>query len=137
VLLISKIHELPGAGAGAGASGSAKTAISPKANGAAGKAVPAASTHAAGKPNGKAAPASGDDLDGNIISALQLHFAENDAPIPGKDIAKIVFTYFKKADNGLVGLENKAVARASKQDFRQSLNESGFVYDGSTLALAE
>jgi len=134
VLLISKIHELPGAS-------SAKPATTAKPNGSAGKATasPAASTStstSAAKPNGKAAPVAGDDLDGNIITALQLHLAETEgSSIPSKDIAKVVFAYFKA--NGMDALANKAVARASKQELRSALNDSGFVYDGATLGLAE
>jgi hypothetical protein len=131
VLLVSKIHALPGA--------DNATTAKAASTGKAATAKPAASTPAthaaAGKPNGKATPVAGDDLDGNIITALQLHLAETGEPIPAKDIAKVVFKYFK--DNGMDALANKAVARASKQELRSALNDSGFVYDGQTLGLAE
>lgn len=124
VLLVTKLYSLPEA------ESSVPTKAAPKS--AVGK--PAASVSTAPKPNGKASPVAGDDLDGSIVTALQLHLAETDAAIPAKDIAKVVFKYFK--DNAMDALANKAVARSSKQDFRSALNESGFVYDGSTLGLA-
>jgi hypothetical protein len=132
VLLVSKIHALPGADNATPAKPASKPASAGKAVSAS---TPATHTTAAGKPNGKATPVAGDDLDGNIITALQLHLAETGEAIPAKDIAKVVFKYFK--DNGMDALANKAVARASKQELRSALNDSGFVYDGQTLALAE
>jgi hypothetical protein len=122
VLLVSKIHALPGA------DNATASAAKPASTGKTTTAKPAATTPAThttvGKPNGKATPVAGDDLDGNIITALQLHLAEAGEAIPAKD-------------NGMDALANKAVARASKQELRSALNDSGFVYDGQTLALAE
>jgi len=130
VLLVSKIIALPGA------EGAKTTTASAKPNGAAaGQSV--SSKTVGGKPNGKAttaAPAA-DDLDEQIMTALKLHLAEQDGPVPAKAIAKAVFEYFNA--NDMKALANKAVARASKQELRNALNDNGFVYDGSTLALGE
>jgi hypothetical protein len=132
VLLVSKLNALPGADT---ATTSTKAA-GYKAAGSSGKATSTpAPAHAAGKPNGKATPVAGDDLDSHIITALQLHLSEAGEAVPVKVIAKAVFEYFKA--NGMEALANKAVARASKQELRQALNDNGFVYDGATLALAE
>jgi hypothetical protein len=131
VLLVSKIYSLPGA----------DTANTPART--TGSKVPAktASTAkpAGGKPNGQAAGATAaigvDELDEHIVTALKLHLAEAGGPVPAKVIAKAVFEYFNA--NDMKPSANKAVARSSKQEFRALLNDNGFVYDGSTLALAE
>ena len=133
VLLVSKIHALPGA---EDAKPAASAKVGPKP--VAGKNAPATATSAktvSGKANGAAAPVQGDDLDEHIATALKLHLAEAGEPIAAKIMAKVVFEYFNA--NDMKALANKAVARSSKQEFRQSLNDNGFVYDGSTLALAE
>lgn len=122
VLLVSKIHVLPGSGSGSTARG---------ASGAGAKTGSGAAKTTA-KPNGHAAAAAassanaGDDVDASIYTALQLHLAELGEPMPVKGMAKVVFDYFKA--NGLDG-GNKAVARCSKQDFRASLADNGIVYD--------
>lgn len=136
VLLVSKIHTLPGAGGAAG--GATKAAAKP----AAGKPGVAASASAGktvgGKTNGAAAtPPSGDDvLAQHIYTALQLHLGEVGEPIAVKAMPKVAFDYFKS--EGLEG-GNKAVALCNKQSFRASLAENGIAYDpdAGTVALAE
>lgn len=136
VLLVSKIHSLPGADAGTTTPTPAKTAGK-----SATKTAAAASgtKPAGGKPNGAAATTAAangtDDIDEHIVTALKLHLAEAGEAVPAKAIAKAVFEYFNA--NDMKPLANKAVARSGKQEFRALLNDNGFVYDGSTLALAE
>jgi len=131
VLLVSKIYSLPGA----------DTAGAPARKGGVGGKAPAKSASTAkpisGKPNGQAAATTSvsDELDEHIVTALKLHLAEAGEPVPAKVIAKAVFEYFNA--NDMKPSANKAVARSSKQEFRALLNDNGFVYDGSTLALAE
>lgn len=126
VLLVSKINALPGAGASAGAGAKRSGAVAGKAN------APAA---AVGKPNGKSTPVASDDLDSQIISALTIGLSDGE-PVAIKNASKIVYEHFNN-DTGLKALATKAVSRLSRQDFRQSLGDHGFVYDGSTLALAQ
>lgn len=131
VLLVSKIHALPGADAKA-------QSIGKGAKPAPGKALSPASKTLSGKVNGQAASAaSGDDaLAEHIYTALQLHLGEVGEPIPVKSMHKVTFDYFKA--NQLDGT-NKAVALCNKQSFRASLADNGIVYDSDagTLALAE
>jgi hypothetical protein len=131
VLLVSKIHELPGNGAGK-PSASAKPTI--------GKAATTTTTKAAGgKPNGAAAhttaAAATDEMDDDIVNALRAGLPSDGTPVAIKEVPKIVYQYFN--DNGMKGKPaNDAVAKVNKQSFKQGLVELGFVYDGSTLALA-
>lgn len=130
VLLVSKIHALPGA-----------DTVAPKAT--AGKPTmggkPAAAT-VSGKPNGKAtgataaaSPASDID-DADLYAALRGGIPEGDT-IQVKEIAKLVFGYYN--ENGMEKLANKAVARAGTQAFRATLNDNGFVYEPPVLGLSE
>jgi hypothetical protein len=136
VLLVSKIHTLPGA-SGSG-QGQITGKVAPKAAVAGNKASPSAGKTTGGKPNGQAAtPPSGDDvLAQHIYTALQLHLGEAGEPIPVKAMPKVAFDYFKA--EGLEG-GNKAVALCNKQSFRASLADNGIVYDSDagTVALAD
>jgi hypothetical protein len=137
VLVVDKVYSLPGAGGsgGVGRAGAGKpaTAAAPKSP------ASASATRAAagGKANGAATTSAvqADDLDTHIITALTLAVGESEGPMPVKNIAKVVFNYFN--ENSMKELANKAVARANKQELRQSLNDNGFVYDGATLVAAE
>ncbi|HXN71605.1 MAG TPA: hypothetical protein VN861_03520 [Candidatus Acidoferrales bacterium] len=137
VLLVSKIHSLPGADTVAPAKSPTKPAVGAK---------PGAAATVSGKPNGKAvghaaaaaaatttAPASDID-DADLYSALRGGIPEGET-IQVKEIAKLVFGYYN--ENGMDKLANKAVARSATQAFRSTLNDNGFVYEPPTLGLAE
>jgi hypothetical protein len=124
LLLVSKIHSLPGA------EGAGKSA--PKA--AAGKSSPATSTKAAGgKPNGAATEtkaAAADDIDTTLVAALTEALAEND-PLPKKELLKLASAAFKGTPQ-----HSKAIARSNAADFLKSLPDNGINFDGSEFSLA-
>ena len=134
VLLVSKIHSLPGADTVAPAKSPAKPGVGAK---------PTAST-VSGKPNGKAVghaaataaasvPATDID-DADLYEALRGEIPAGET-IPVKYIAKAVFAYYNA--NGMEKLASKAVVRSGTQAFRSTLNDNGFVYEPPTLGLAE
>lgn len=123
VLLVTKIHSLPGAKGAAMVQG--------KANGAAAKT-------ASGKTNGAAvaasAAASSDDVDSKITEVLQAALLE-ESPIAKKDIGKTVFKALS-AEGLPTAQVNKHVMRSNAADFLKSLAEVGIVFDGKELGLA-
>ena len=129
VLLVSKIHALPGA----------DTATK-------GKSSPAAATKAAagGKANGAAATtpsaattASGDSdaVDTELVPAVMAALAENDGQLMKKDLIKIANDTFNTPE--LKSLRNKAIGRANQPAFMAKLQESGVNVDGAKLSLSE
>ena len=120
LLLVSKIHSLPGA----------DTASKP-ATKAAGK--PVAGTKAAsGKPNGAAAAitTAADDIDSVLIAKLMEALAETD-PLPKKSLLQLASGAFKGTPQ-----HSKAIARSNSSEFLKSLPESGISFDGAQFSLA-
>lgn len=119
LLLVSKIHSLPGADAPAKGVAKGKAA------------APAATKAAGGKPNGAAAAtAAADDIDSVLIAKLTEALAEND-PLPKKSLLQIASGAFKGTPQ-----HSKAIARSNSPEFLKSLGESGISYDGAQFSLA-
>src|SRR5208337_4284163 len=118
VLLVSKIHSLPGADV----KGTAKVA---------GKAVASAKT-VGGKANGQAATAATsatDEIDAVLVEKLMEALAEND-PLPKKSLLQIANGAFKGTPQ-----HSKAIARSNNAEFLKSLGESGIAFDGAQFSL--
>jgi hypothetical protein len=119
VLLVSKIHSLPGA----------DTKTTTKAAGA-GKAA----ATVGGKPNGKAAPATAasgnDEIDNVLVEKLMEALAEND-PLPKKALLQLASGAFKGTP-----LHSKAIARSNNAAFLSSLSDNGINFDGAQFSLA-
>lgn len=117
VLLVSKIHSLPGA--------DTKTA---------GKAGGKATAAVGGKTNGKAAPAAtaaaNDDIDTVLVEKLTEALAETD-PLPKKALLQLASGAFKGTPQ-----HSKAIARSNNADFLKNLGESGINFDGAQFSLA-
>ena len=122
VLLVSKIHELPGA---------AKSA----------KPVAKAPVKAAAAPAAQA-PASSNgsgDLDDEISTVLMEHFASGNTSLAKKDVTKLIFTAFDPKTSGMSMKDRSArITRAGKEVFLTAFAEAnGLEYDGATLTMAE
>jgi hypothetical protein len=117
VLLVSKIHSLPGA----------DTKTTTKATGKATAAV-------GGKANGKAAPATAnsgnDEIDTVLVEKLMEALAEND-PLPKKALLQLASGAFKGTP-----LHSKAIARSNNAAFLSSLSDNGINFDGAQFSLA-
>lgn len=122
VLLVTKIHSLPGTAKGAAP---AKASVGTKAAG--------------GKPNGAATAittataSAGDDIDAKVTEVLQAALMEN-SPIAKKDIGKLVFQALT-AEKLPTAQVNKHVMRSGAADFLKSLAEIGIAFDGKELSL--
>lgn len=120
VLLVTKIHHLPGAKGTAPVKAAAGTkAAGGKANGAAAAATTTASA--------------GDDIDAKVTEVLQAALMEN-SPIAKKDIGKLVFQALT-AEKLPTAQVNKHVMRSGAADFLKSLAEIGIGFDGKELSL--
>jgi hypothetical protein len=119
VLLVSKIHSLPGTDT----KSAAKTTAKPGA---------VATTKAAGgKPNGAAATtAASDDIDAVLVEKLIEALGETD-PLPKKSLLQLASAAFKGTPQ-----HSKAIARSNAADFLKSLGDSGIGYDGAQFTLA-
>lgn len=123
VLLVSKIHSLPGADT-KGTAGAGKVA---------GK-VGGATKTAGGKPNGAAAAepdSEVDAIDAALIGALTEALADTD-PLPKKALLKLASDAFK----GQGKLHSQAIARSNNPVFLKSLVDSGIAFDGAQFSLA-
>jgi hypothetical protein len=113
VLVVSKIHSLPGA--------DTKKPL--------GKATATTAKPAGGKANGAAAEAP-NDIDSALIAALMEALAEND-PLPKKSLLQLASGAFKGTP-----LHSKAIARSNSADFLKSLPDNGISFDGAQFSLA-
>jgi hypothetical protein len=117
VLLVSKIHSLPGADTKTAAKGAGKAAAA-----------------VGGKANGKAAPAAAsaanDDIDTVLVEKLTEALAETD-PLPKKALLQLASGAFKGTPQ-----HSKAIARSNNAEFLKSLGESGIAFDGAQFSLA-
>jgi len=124
VLLVSKIHSLPGADTKKAPLGKAATGT-------------AATTKAAGgKPNGAAKTTASDtesEIDAKLIEGLQEALAESDT-LPLKDVMKIAVSKFKGTN-----LNSDAIKRSRNMAFLDQFKGDGYEgikFDGSEFSLA-
>jgi hypothetical protein len=120
VLLVSKIHSLPGADS---KQAPAKAAVNKTAS--VGKSVT--------KTNSGAAAAELDpnaEIDAVLIEKLTEALAEND-PLPKKNLLQIASGAFKGTPS-----HSKAIQRANQADFLKSLPASGISFNGAEFSLA-
>jgi hypothetical protein len=146
VLIVSKIHALPGAEApakpataGTGAGAKTKAAVGGKPNGQA--------TTKAAAPAGNTVAAVDEEVAAKITELATEVVVMGSAPdgftiaegnvVPKKDFLKMVFATFKGMEGSTPALCNKAVNLAGNQEFLKSLAESGIAYDGVSLKPAE
>jgi len=122
VLIVNKIHALPGTKSAAPAS---KAAVGGKANGAA----TTAKTTAA-KP---ADAGDFDDVDEILVPAVLEALGDAEGGLEKKQLVKIANTVFNTAENK--ALRNKAIGRANQPGFMAKLEESGVTVDGARLSL--
>jgi len=123
IVLVSKVHSLPG---------------TESAGKATGKAAPATKTAAAaaagGKANGAAKPATKDaatdEIDTVLTSAIIEALGETD-PLPKKSLLQIASAAFKGTPS-----HSKAIARVNSAEFIKSLTESGVSTDGAQFSQA-
>lgn len=141
VLVVSKIHSLPGTtGTGTGATTAPAKAAGKAGTG--GGPSPATSKAAGGKANGAvastsaAAAAAGDNeaVDTELVPAVLASLSEN-GELQKKDLIKIANDTFNTPE--LKALRNKAIGRANQPSFMAKLGDNGVTVDGAKLTLSE